>query len=194
MKGLNFELGESIALLRDTVRRFAEDEIAPIAAQVDRENKYPARDLAQARRPRPARHHRRRGLRRHRSRLSRPRHRHGRDLARLGLHRACPTARIPISASTSSPRTAPRRRSASTFPTSSAASTSARWRCRKPKPAPTSSACACAPKSATSVYILNGNKMWITNGPEADTLIVYAKTDPTAASRGITAFIVEKGL
>ena len=35
--------------------------------------------------------------------------------------------------------------------------------------------------------------MWITNGPEADTLIVYAKTDPTAASRGITAFIVEKG-
>src|SRR6202008_2173497 len=44
-----------------------------------------------------------------------------------------------------------------------------------------------------NVYILNGNKMWITNGPEADTLIVYAKTDPTAASRGITAFIVEKG-
>ncbi len=42
-------------------------------------------------------------------------------------------------------------------------------------------------------YILNGNKMWITNGPEADTLIVYAKTEPAAASRGITAFIVEKG-
>jgi isovaleryl-CoA dehydrogenase len=42
-------------------------------------------------------------------------------------------------------------------------------------------------------YVLNGNKMWITNGPEADTLIVYAKTDPTAASRGITAFIVERG-
>jgi isovaleryl-CoA dehydrogenase len=42
-------------------------------------------------------------------------------------------------------------------------------------------------------FILNGNKMWITNGPEADTLIVYAKTDPAAASRGITAFIVERG-
>lgn len=42
-------------------------------------------------------------------------------------------------------------------------------------------------------YVLNGNKMWITNGPEADTLIVYAKTDPAAASRGITAFIVERG-
>jgi isovaleryl-CoA dehydrogenase len=42
-------------------------------------------------------------------------------------------------------------------------------------------------------YVLNGNKMWITNGPDADTLVVYAKTDPGAGPRGITAFIVEKG-
>ena len=42
-------------------------------------------------------------------------------------------------------------------------------------------------------YILNGNKMWITNGPEANVLVVYAKTDPTAGPRGITAFLVEKG-
>ncbi len=40
-------------------------------------------------------------------------------------------------------------------------------------------------------YILNGNKMWITNGPESDTFIVYAKTDPEAGAKGITAFIVE---
>src|SRR5690606_10004635 len=43
-------------------------------------------------------------------------------------------------------------------------------------------------------YVLNGNKMWITNGPDADTLVVYAKTDPQAKQRGITAFIVEKGM
>ncbi|MCM2343953.1 MAG: isovaleryl-CoA dehydrogenase [Alphaproteobacteria bacterium] len=43
-------------------------------------------------------------------------------------------------------------------------------------------------------YILNGNKMWITNGPNADTLVVYAKTDVAAGSKGITAFIVEKGM
>jgi isovaleryl-CoA dehydrogenase len=43
-------------------------------------------------------------------------------------------------------------------------------------------------------YILNGSKMWITNGPVADTLVVYAKTDRTAGSRGITAFVVEKGM
>jgi isovaleryl-CoA dehydrogenase len=42
-------------------------------------------------------------------------------------------------------------------------------------------------------YILNGTKMWITNGPDADVLVVYAKTDPEAGSKGITAFIVEKG-
>jgi isovaleryl-CoA dehydrogenase len=42
-------------------------------------------------------------------------------------------------------------------------------------------------------YILNGNKMWITNGPNADTLVVYAKTDPAGGPRGITAFIIERG-
>ncbi len=43
-------------------------------------------------------------------------------------------------------------------------------------------------------FVLNGTKMWITNGPDADTLVVYAKTDPEAASRGITAFLIEKAL
>ncbi len=41
-------------------------------------------------------------------------------------------------------------------------------------------------------YVLNGTKMWITNGPDADVIVVYAKTDPDAGSKGITAFIVEK--
>ena len=43
-------------------------------------------------------------------------------------------------------------------------------------------------------YILNGSKFWITNGPEAETLVVYAKTDPDAGPRGITAFLIEKGM
>src|ERR1700749_1100534 len=43
-------------------------------------------------------------------------------------------------------------------------------------------------------YVLNGSKMWITNGPVAETLVVYAKTDPNAGPRGITAFIIEKGM
>jgi len=44
-----------------------------------------------------------------------------------------------------------------------------------------------------SRFVLNGNKMWITNGPEAETLVVYAKTDPDAGPHGITAFLIEKG-
>src|SRR5215472_12818961 len=44
-----------------------------------------------------------------------------------------------------------------------------------------------------SRYGLNGAKMWITNGPQADTLVVYAKTDTEAGPRGITAFLIERG-
>ena len=43
-------------------------------------------------------------------------------------------------------------------------------------------------------YVLNGNKMWITNGPDADTLVVYAKTEPEMGARGVTAFLIEKGM
>ena len=43
-------------------------------------------------------------------------------------------------------------------------------------------------------YVLNGSKMWITNGPDAEVLVVYAKTDPDAGSRGITAFLIEQGM
>ena len=44
------------------------------------------------------------------------------------------------------------------------------------------------------VYVLNGTKMWITNGPDADTLVVYAKTEPELGARGVTAFLIEKGM
>src|SRR5690242_16448320 len=43
-------------------------------------------------------------------------------------------------------------------------------------------------------FVLNGSKMWITNGPVAETLVVYAKTDPNAGTRGITAFLIEKDM
>ena len=43
-------------------------------------------------------------------------------------------------------------------------------------------------------FVLNGSKMWITNGPDADTLVVYAKTDPELGARGVTAFLIDKGM
>jgi isovaleryl-CoA dehydrogenase len=49
-------------------------------------------------------------------------------------------------------------------------------------------------RASGNKYILDGTKMWITNGPDADVLVVYAKTDKQAASKGITAFIIEKGM
>jgi isovaleryl-CoA dehydrogenase len=48
--------------------------------------------------------------------------------------------------------------------------------------------------SGGGFYLLNGSKMWITNGPDADTMVVYAKTEPELGARGVTAFIVEKGM
>ena len=51
-----------------------------------------------------------------------------------------------------------------------------------------------AERKGNDGYVLNGSKMWITNGPIAETLVVYAKTTPDAGPRGITAFIVEQGM
>ena len=51
-----------------------------------------------------------------------------------------------------------------------------------------------AERKGNDAYVLNGSKFWITNGPHAETLVVYGKTDPEAGPRGITAFLVEKGM
>jgi isovaleryl-CoA dehydrogenase len=53
---------------------------------------------------------------------------------------------------------------------------------------------ALVPSSRGDRYLLNGSKMWITNGPDADVLVVYGKTDSSAGPRGITAFVIEKGM
>ncbi|ONK67936.1 uncharacterized protein A4U43_C05F5400 [Asparagus officinalis] len=52
----------------------------------------------------------------------------------------------------------------------------------------------CKAEKVDGGYVINGNKMWCTNGPIAETLVIYAKTDITAGSKGITAFIIEKGM
>ena len=56
------------------------------------------------------------------------------------------------------------------------------------------SGCGCGRTKRGDRYVLNGTKMWITNGPNADVLVVYAKTDPAAGPRGITAFLIERGM
>jgi isovaleryl-CoA dehydrogenase len=192
VRGLNFEMGESIALLRDTVRRFAEDEIAPIATQVDRENKYP-REIW--------------------TKLG--------DLGLLGItvdedyggtdlgYLAHVIAMEEISRASASIGLSYGAHSNLCVNQLAKHGTQAQKRKYLPDLITGKHVGALAmseTEAGSDVigmrlraekreggYLLNGSKMWITNGPEADTLIVYAKTDSSAASRGITAFIVEKG-
>jgi isovaleryl-CoA dehydrogenase len=192
VRGLNFDLGESIDLLRDSVRDFAEREIAPIAAQVDRDNQFPAslwRKLG--------------------------------DLGVLGVtveeefggvdlgYLAHVVAMEEISRASASIGLSYGAHSNLCVNQLRKNGTLAQKRKYLPKLVSGHHVGALAMSEVEAGsdvismrlraekrdggYILNGNKMWITNGPEADVLIVYAKTDVTAASRGITAFLVERG-
>jgi isovaleryl-CoA dehydrogenase len=192
VKGLNFELGESIALLRESVRRFAQDEIAPIATKVDRENQFPRSIWPQLGEL---------GL----LGITVDEDYGGSDLGYLAhvvameeISRASASIGLSYGAHSnlcvnqlSKHGTQAQKKKylpdlisgkhvgALAMSETEAGSDVVGMRLRAEK--------------RDGFFILNGNKMWITNGPEADTLIVYAKTDPGAAARGITAFIVEKG-
>jgi isovaleryl-CoA dehydrogenase len=193
VKGLKFELGESIALLRETVRSFAQDEIAPIADKVDQEGHFPrqiwrklgdlgllgitvSEDFGGAEL----------GYLEHVIAMEEI----SRASASIGLsygaHSNLCVNQLALNGNKEQKRKyLPKLISgehvgALAMSETEAGSDVVSMRLRADK--------------RGDVYVLNGTKMWITNGPEADTLIVYAKTEPTAASRGITAFIVEKGL
>lgn len=189
---LNFDLGETVDMIRDTVRSFTADKIAPRAAEIDSTNEFP-RDLW----PQMG------------------------ELGLLGLtveekdggsglgYLAHTVAMEEIS-----------RGSASVGLSYGAHSNLCvnqirRWATQeqKDKYLPklmsgehVGSLAMSEPGAGSDVvsmklradkkgdhYVLNGNKMWITNGPDADTLVVYAKTDADAGPKGITAFLIERG-
>lgn len=188
---LNFGLDEDIEALRDLVRRFAQEKIAPIAAGIDRSNEFPAHLWVELG-----------------------------GLGLLGItadpdfggsgmgYLAHVVAMEEIS-----------RASASVGLSYGAHSNLCvnqinRWATQAQKEKYLPSLCSGEKVGALAMsesgagsdvvslrlraekrndrYVLNGTKMWITNGPDAETLVVYAKTDPELNSRGITAFIVEK--
>ncbi|RWN30930.1 MAG: isovaleryl-CoA dehydrogenase [Mesorhizobium sp.] len=190
---LNFGLDEDIEALRDLVRRFAQEKIAPIAAEIDRSNEFPAHLWAEL------------GGLGLLGVTADP------DFGGTGMgYLAHVVAMEEIS-----------RASASVGLSYGAHSNLCvnqinRWAtpAQKEKYLPTLcsgekvGALAMSESGAGSDvvslklraekrndhYVLNGTKMWITNGPDAETLVVYAKTDPELSSRGITAFIVEKSM
>jgi len=192
LPGLDFGLGETADMLRDTVRAFSADEIAPRAAEIDRSNTFP-RDLW----PKMGAL----GL-------------HGVTVeeafggAGLGYLEHC-IAMEEISRGSASVGLSYGAHSNLCVNQIRRCGNAEQKRRYLPKLLSGEHVGALAmsePGAGSDVvsmklraekrgghYVLNGTKMWITNGPEADTLVVYAKTDPEAGSRGITAFLIEKG-
>ena len=190
--GLDFGLGSDVEMLRESVRDFARDRIAPRAAQIDRDNAFP-RDLW----PEMGRL----GL-------------HGITVEEefggsgLGYLHHC-VAMEEISRASASVGLSYGAHSNLCINQIRRNGTAEQKRRYLPKLISGEHVGALAmsePEAGSDVvsmrtradrkgdrYVLNGTKMWITNGPVADTLVIYAKTDPTAGARGITAFIVEKG-
>ncbi|MBB4128649.1 isovaleryl-CoA dehydrogenase [Xanthomonas translucens] len=193
MPSLNFELGEDIDLLRDTVAAFAAREIAPLAEQADRDNAFPAplwRKLGEQ------------GL----LGLTVEEEYGGSAMGYLAhvvameeISRASGAIGLSYGAHSNLCVNQLRKNGSE--------AQKARYLPRLCSGEHVGALAMSEPGAGSDVvsmklraeargdrYVLNGNKMWITNGPDADVLVVYAKTDPAGGARGITAFLVEKGM
>uniref|UniRef100_A0A8J4M7U4 Isovaleryl-CoA dehydrogenase, mitochondrial n=1 Tax=Acidicaldus sp. TaxID=1872105 RepID=A0A8J4M7U4_9PROT len=192
-RGLNFDLGEPIEMLREQIKRFCEDEIAPRAAAIDRENNFPA-DLWQ---------------------------KFG-ALGLLGItvaeedggagqgylaHCVVMEEISRASASVGLSYGAHSNLCVNQIRRNGTPEQRRRFLPRLISGEHVGALAMSEPGAGSDVvamrlraerrgdrYVLNGTKMWITNGPDADVLVVYGKTEPDAGPRGITAFIVERGM
>ncbi len=189
---LNFDLGETIDMLRDSVRQFAENEIAPIAEETDRQNEFPQhmwRKLGEL------------GV----LGITAEEEYGGASMGYLAhviameeISRASASIGLSYGAHSNlcinqiTRHGTPEQKQKYLPKLISGEHTGALAISESGSGSDVTSMRLRADKKGDH-YILNGTKMWITNGPEASTLVVYAKTDKDAGSKGVSAFIIEKG-
>jgi len=193
LPGLNFQLGEDIDALRDAVRDFAQSEIAPRAAEIDHTDQFPMDvwrklgDLAVLG-------------------ITVPEQYGGAHLGYLAhmvameeISRASASVGLSYGAHSNLcvnqiNRNGNEAQKARNLPRLISGEHVGALAMSEPGAGPDVISMKLRAEDKGGYFVLNGSKMWITNGPDADTLVVYAKTEPELGARGVTAFLIEKGM
>ncbi len=191
MKSLNFGLPEEVEALRDMVHRFAQERIAPIADEIDRSNEFPThlwREMGEM------------GL----LGITVPEEYGGAGMGYLAhvvameeISRASASVGLSYGAHSNLcvnqiRRNATPEQKAKYLPRLVSGEHVGALAMSEAGAGSDVVSMKLRAEKRNTGYVLNGNKFWITNGPDADTLIVYAKTDPSAGPKGITAFLIER--
>jgi isovaleryl-CoA dehydrogenase len=191
LASMSFDLGEDVSALQESVHRWAQEQVKPIAADIDRSNEFPAhlwREMGDL------------GL----LGVTVPEEYGGTNMSYLahtvaveevarasasvslsyGAHSNLCVNQIKLNGTETQKRTY--------LPKLCSGEHVGALAMSEPSAGSDVVSMKLSAEKRNGYYRLNGNKYWITNGPDADTLVVYAKTDPNGGSKGITAFIVEK--
>jgi isovaleryl-CoA dehydrogenase len=193
LPGLNFQLGEDIDALRDAVREFAQAEIAPRAAEIDRSDQFPMdcwRKMGDL------------GV----LGITVPEQYGGANMGYLAhmvameeISRASASVGLSYGAHSNLcvnqiNRNGNEAQKQKYLPKLISGEHIGALAMSEPGAGSDVISMKLKAEDKGGFYLLNGNKMWITNGPDADTLVVYAKTEPEMGARGVTAFLIEKGM